>query len=159
MPPPRSRPSTRSNGGFRYLVRQVLYLRERNSFGCDREDCDCRKHLTLPGLDGPVDMQLFPWLRHILRLEGMIAVGCKFAPDDLGWDQWRDLQVMAIERQWIQGLVRAHQDEIRKDNQEVQAGMQAARQAAGVPGPGQSLFGGKPAGATVAGAKTPRKRR
>jgi hypothetical protein len=74
-----------------------------------------------------------------------VAVGCKFAPDDLGWDQWRDLQVIATERQWMQEQVRALRDAIREDTRQVQEGMQAARKAAGVPGPGQSLFGGKSA--------------
>lgn len=161
MPPRRSpqqpAPTTRSSAlGFRQLVRQVFYLRERNSFGCEQEDCTCRKHLLLPELEGPPDPLLFPWLRHILRLEGMVAVGCKFAPDDLGWDQWRDLQVVATERQWIQAKVRDLQEVIRADTKQVQDGMAAARQAAGVPGPGQSLFGGKPAGAA---AKTTSKKR
>jgi hypothetical protein len=90
---------------------------------------------------------MIPRLRHILRIEGMIAVGCKFGPDDLEWDQWRDLHTVQIERQWVQERVRNVREGIREDTTQAQAGMAEARQAAGIPGPGQSLFGGKPAGA------------
>lgn len=143
-------PASSSTGltGFRLLVRQVYYHKERDGFGCDREDCGCRKHLRFPDLDAmATETGLFPRFRHILRLEGMINVGCKFSPNDLEWDQWRDLQVVSIERQWIQEQVRELRDTLREDTKQAHEGMAAARQAAGVPGPGQSLFGGKAASA------------
>jgi len=121
----------------------VFYLRERNEFGCDRDPCTCRRHLRYPDLDDAPDARLLPRLRHILRVEGMITVGCKFGPDDLEWGQWQDLMVVHQERHWVQEQARALRDTIRDETREANAGMAEVRQAAGIPGPGQSLFGGK----------------
>lgn len=84
-----------------------------------------------------------PRVRHIVRLESMVNVGCKFGPNDLKPDQWRDLIVLAQERNWIDEKVQEHREKAREEQAKIDKAMAEARKASGVPSPGQSLFPGK----------------
>jgi|PlaIllAssembly_1097288.scaffolds.fasta_scaffold19329_4 hypothetical protein len=123
-------------------MRSALYLTKRDSFGCEKPDCECPKHLRIDGLGEP-DTTLTPRVRHIVRLESMVNVGCKFGPNDLKPDQWRDLIVLAQERNWIDERVQEHREKAREEQAQIDKAMAEARKASGVPSPGQSLFPGK----------------
>jgi hypothetical protein len=118
----------------------VLYQARRNSFGCDDPACGCEKHLTLTGLREP-DSHLLPRIRHLVRLESMINVGCKFRPDDLTWEQWEELSVLSQERAWMDEKVREYDADLREKKSEVQQKIHEHRKKAGLPAPGKSIFG------------------
>jgi hypothetical protein len=44
---------------------------------------------------------LLPRVRHVLRLESMINVGCKYGPDDLAPEVWDELIALSMERAWV----------------------------------------------------------
>lgn len=144
MPPP---PTTRATSkeprpfGLRLVLRAMLYARERHGFGCDKDPCDCRRHLRLD-IPDTFDARFIPRVKHITRLESLINIGCKFGPNDLEPDQWRDLVILATERQWIQQRVQEFRDTLRGQDANVADAQKAVRQAAGLPAPGQSLFSG-----------------
>lgn len=85
-----------------------------------------------------------PRLRHVMRLEGMVAVGCHFQPQDLSPDEWDQLIALAGERNIIEAEISDLR--VKKDapssglNQEELAGVGEARRQSGLPGPGQSLL-------------------
>lgn len=106
----------------------------------------CRKHLTATEHDTEAEDHLL-WqarIRMLTRTEQMIAVGCKFGPNDLADDQWRDLIILAEERQAMDTRVRDLEERLRKEQQKADDAAAAARKQAGIPPPGTSLFAGKP---------------
>lgn len=125
--------------GFRLAIRTRLYLDRRDSFGCTKRPCDCGQHLQL-NLPDEIDGPFLTRFRHIVRLESMINVGCKFGPDDLDFGQWDDLITLAIERQWMDRQVDEQRDRIRDAAKKAEAALTEARKESGVPPPGQSLF-------------------
>ena len=128
---------------LRTAIRVRMYRDRRDSFGCDEPDCTCGRHLTLDLPDAPIDGRTLPRLRHLVRLESMISVGCHFLPNDLDYDQWQDLILLANERQWMEAQVEAQREQIRDAKAKMDAAMAEARKESGVPPPGQSLFGKK----------------
>ena len=100
----------------------------------------CRKHLTIDESDEDEVPDFGPRLRMLSRLESMVHVGCKFAPNDLGPDQWRDLIILAEERAYVDGVVDKKREEVRKEIDAMEKAQAAARQQAGIPPPGQSAF-------------------
>lgn len=123
---------------FRLTVRSALYAEKRDSFGCQVPGCSCPRHLRL-GLPDP-DPRCLLRLRHIVRLESLIQVGCKFGPNDLTPDQWRDLIILAQERNWIDERVQAHREQLRKEQEQIDRALAEARRQSGIPPPGQSIF-------------------
>jgi len=131
--------------GLRLAIRTRLYHDRRNSFGCEQPDCTCEQHLQLEGLPEEVDHRALTRIRHLTRLESMINVGCTFGPDDLSYEQWSDLIILATERQWMDARIEEQRDRIRDAKQKADAAMTEARKQSGTPPPGQSLFSGKKA--------------
>ena len=144
---PRSAKSKRDS--LAHFLRQTLYARERHGFRCDRDPCECRKHQRDQDLDGPLDLRWFGWVRHLVRLESMIAVGCTFGPNDVSWEEWDGLVTLNIERHAMRTRVDEFRRELDKADREVAEQMAAVQKAAGHATTGQSLF---------AGQKRPRRR-
>lgn len=120
----------------------MFYARDRNTFGCTADPCDCRRHLTIEGIPATFDARLVPRIKHITRIESLVNIGCKFQLDDLDADQWRDLLILATERQWMQAKVQEFRESMRGQDREVKDAQTEVRKAAGLPAPGQSLFSG-----------------
>lgn len=70
----------------------------------------------------------------------MVNVGCKFGPNDLRPEQWRDLITLAQERHWMDDKVQEHREVARKEQEKIDKAMAEARKLSGAPPPGQSLF-------------------
>lgn len=143
--------------GLRGAIRASLYLLHRRDLGCPTEEsCDlfktgggfaacegCPKWLNVPGIppDGPqIDSLCSARLAHLVRLESMVNVGCKFAPDDLSPQEWDELIVLSQERNWMSEHIRKRKDGEKQQQREVQKTVEAVRKDAGVPPPGGSLF-------------------
>ncbi len=134
-------------------MRAWLYQGRKHSFGCDGPTANkpatdgkpavivcppgCRKHLDIPELE-EADGTHLPRLRMLSRLEAMVNVGCRFSPNDLAIDVWRDLILLAQERQWIDEVVREKGEAVAKEQAQRDKDAAAAKQKAGIP---ESKFG------------------
>lgn len=135
--------------GFRLAVRQVNY-RERRHVGCELdcqcpEGCTCPHHLVIDGLSDELpDAVVMGRIAHLVRLEAMINVGCKFGPNDLAPDQWSQLIVMAEERNWMEKRIDQFRERQRKGQREIDKALSKGRKELNIPAPGGSIFS-KPA--------------
>lgn len=77
---------------------------------------------------------------HLVRLESMVTVGCKFAPGDLTPREWDELIVLSQERQMMSERVRKQKEAPERRDSQARKKTEEARKAAGVPPPGSSLF-------------------
>lgn len=75
-------------------------------------------------------------MKYLVRLESLINVGCKFRPDDLPPGVWDELIALALERAFVDKLVRQRQE--KKSDQDRE--MSKARAATGLPQPGGTIF-------------------
>lgn len=87
---------------------------------------------TLPAYD----RALLVRVSYLTRIESMVNVGCKFAPDDLDPSTWDQLIAVALERQFVEELLRKRREKKGETNTQ----QQAARRQAGVPAPGGTIF-------------------
>lgn len=79
-------------------------------------------------------------LRHLIRLESMVHVGCRFLPDDLTPREWDELITLAQERQWVDEQIRKQQDRQHHAEHSVESSLDAGRKELGIPPVGGSLF-------------------
>lgn len=125
-----------------YTLRCALYQGRRNEFGCKGkrdQECDCGRHLVIEGYDTP-DAQILTRLSFLAKLEALQAVGCVFHLNDLDRDTWNELITLKRARNWIDQKIDEQRDRIRTAQELEKKAMDVARQEAGVPPPGQSLF-------------------
>lgn len=80
----------------------------------------------------------------LVKLESMIAVGCKFGPDDLPMRAWEELIWLRLERDRLDEIIRNRKDGKVDDlPPALQQQRNEVRKMDGIPPPGQSLFRGK----------------
>jgi hypothetical protein len=108
---------------------------------------DCKKHLPAP--KEKVDSVYYPRVKYLYRIESMIAVGCKFGPDDLDPATWTGLITISSERQKLLDKISERRKvEHQKGEDPIASGVDAegkkkiadARTEMGIPPPGVSLF-------------------
>lgn len=166
---------SKSGWSLRGIVRAFLYQGFRHEAGCPATDL-CKKRSTqghpvecaatnqcphfLTPEEPQVPMEFLPWLRRIFRFDAMRQVGCTFAMRDLTSEEWTALITVQRERDRFERLVYTAKDKTRAADRTVvthdaptEKALQATRKAAGVPPPGQSLFG------SAGGRKPPRRTR
>lgn len=90
----------------------------------------------------PPDPAALARIGFLVRLESMANVGCKWQVNDLSYDVWSELIVLATERQRIDRLIREQQDTAREAEREVDHKADEARRDSGIPAPGGSIFPG-----------------
>jgi len=118
-----------------------VYKTSEKEIPCS-EAIDCKKHLKM-FLPNTTDAGI-KRANYFFRIESMINVGCKFAPDDLSPDTWDGLIMIARERQRIMNLVddqRRKGDENEKLPPEQQKRVAEVRKEMKIPPPGKSVFG------------------
>lgn len=137
--------------GFRADLRRALYGAYRFELGCPGEaQCDlyearqfkaCREcpKLLRPVEDDPRPTSV-PRIKHLMTVEGMVTVGCRFAPDDLPWQTWQDLMALKGERNRLDKLVFEQKSRSAQENREIEQARSKARAVDKLPGPGQSIF-------------------
>jgi hypothetical protein len=87
----------------------------------------------------PHDPDLRRRIGFLIRLESMVNVGCKFGPNDLTPDTWDQLVALALERQFVQGLL----DRRREKKGETEHRNKEAHRQTGIPAPGGTFFKSK----------------
>lgn len=157
----RKNPTTLKASGLRATIRVTLYEVYKHELGCPKsgeckvlssfgkkepcgpdKGCENYFNLSLP----PLDDSYLRRMKHLIRLESMINVGCKFGPNDLLPDDWDGLIVLAQERQWMHTKLdeaRDKRDKKGKDHpvdSEAQKKIDEQRKELGIPAPGQSIF-------------------
>lgn len=125
--------------GFRAQARSALYYAYKDSFGCTCDSEACPKHLRLEGIEPP-DPDSYRRVRHIVQLESMVNVGCKFQVGDLSPAQWSNLIDLAKERAWMDDHVRGVQEKVRELDRALNKAITDVRSEVGIPPPGQSIF-------------------
>ena len=137
-------------------MRRALYQSRKYDLGCPKtgqcsvfqrlggeKDCGpdngCQ-HFLSPAEEIPATWAIRR-LVFLTRLESMVNVGCKFAPNDLDPRTWSELVMLALERQRMEDLLRKGRDTKRdKPSPEAEAAFRASRKELGMPEGGGSLF-------------------
>lgn len=139
-------------------MRRALYQFRKYDLGCPKsgqcalflklgEKRDCGpangcKHFLQPVEEVPASWAMRR-ITFLTRIESMVNVGCKFAPNDLDPRTWSELIMMALERQRMDDLLRKGKDaQSRKDKPtpEAEAALRVSRKELGMPETGTSLF-------------------
>jgi len=76
----------------------------------------------------------------------MINVGCKFGPNDLSAETWRELVWFEQEKQWLDDKLSKHRETLAKKTVAEKQAIDRQRQELGISPPGQSLFPPAPKG-------------
>lgn len=82
------------------------------------------------------DAALVPRVAFLLRVEGLINIGCKYGPNDLEPQTWDHLLILGSERSFVDRVVDGRRNKDRQSN----AALSKARAQTGVPAPGGTLF-------------------
>lgn len=141
---------------MRRILRSALFHARKYDLGCPTEAkcaffrdqqeraCEgCPKRLTpVEPLPPPVAGAR---LRYLTQIESMVAVGCKFGPDDLTPRTWQELIWLRLERDRMDDLIRGAKDRepAAALPAEQQTRQNEIRRIDNIPPPGQSLFRGK----------------
>jgi len=141
--------------GLRAAIRAVLLESHKLDLGCPTEEkCQlivlqgltacggCSKYVDIPIPE--FDTLLITRLKLVVRWESLVNVGCKFGPNDLSPRQWNDLIMLAQERQYVDEQIRRLRDGGKGSSKlpgDATVRLVEGRKKAGIPGPGQSLFG------------------
>ena len=75
-------------------------------------------------------------VRFLIHIESLVNVGCKYGPDDLPAHVWDELVTLSVERMRLERIIDRRRERQRTQNQQEMA----ARDKAGTPQPGQTLF-------------------
>lgn len=138
-------------------MRGALYEGRKHDLGCPEDDY-CVIHRRL-GREVPCGAEAGcpNWVRcaapappaealrrisFLVRLESMANVGCKWQVNDLSFDVWTELIILATERQRLDRLIREQQEASREAEREANTKADEARQMDKIPPPGASLFPG-----------------
>lgn len=114
--------------GFRGDIRRALYLGIKDEY---------------PGIE-PVEEPPSPLairrIKLVLWLEGLIAAGCHFAPDDLHVSLWEALSDLKAERNRVERLTFDYRQKKSEGERQVAKAQADARKMDNLPSPGQSIF-------------------
>lgn len=138
-------------------IRRTLYEAHKHDLGCPEEwECTLFKKLGttkpcgpengcknfLTPVEAPPDPDALRRVKFLTRLESMVAVGCKFQLNDLDWETWTELILLAHERQRMREVIDKGKDAQREKplgKPEEKEALAEARKELGI-GTGPSLF-------------------
>lgn len=137
-------------------IRALLVEQHKYDLGCPTEQkcslyknhgqekaCEgCPKKLKISAPE--LDIDVLPRIKYLLRIEGMVNVGCNFGPDDLSPETWDELIVLHRERNKVRDQIAEQRKRANEEHPnlgpEAQKLIAEQRRELGIPPPGVPIL-------------------